>query len=182
VYLRREPDGQNIALKPADVVTFEPRSQVDSDAVSRFIDSIRDAITHYGEARTHTVLRHCCKGPVAEDWVSGMSDNDREFLRTDARNWIVILERDFMPYLAARPSTACAEVLPWSQGCTPSEYVAKKLRLLHMANITREDDIIEELHRRFVGAPNLHLHLENHITEFGNSVANYRCAIARLQD
>jgi len=63
-------------LKPGDVATFEPRSQSDSDAASRFIDCIRDAVAHYGEPRTRAVLQRCCKGPVAEDWIAGMSDHD----------------------------------------------------------------------------------------------------------
>jgi len=65
-YPWREPDAP--ALKPADVASFEPKSQSDADAASRFIDSIHDTISHYGEARTRVVLRRCCKGPVAEDW------------------------------------------------------------------------------------------------------------------
>jgi hypothetical protein len=64
------------ALKPGDVATFEPRFQSDSDAASRFIDSIRDAIAHYGEPRTRAVLRRCCKGSVAEDWIARVSDHD----------------------------------------------------------------------------------------------------------
>ena len=44
------------ALKPSDIATFEPRNQSDADAASRFIDSICDAISNYGEARTRVVL------------------------------------------------------------------------------------------------------------------------------
>jgi len=170
------------ALKPSDIATFEPRNQSDSDAASRFIDSIRDAISHYGEARTRVVLRRCCKGPAAEDWVAGMSDDDRHLLRTNCRHWIDLLEQDFMPYLASQLSTARAETFRWNQGRTPTEYVAKKLRLLRMANVTNEDEIVEELHRGLVDAPNLHLHLDKYVTEAGNSVSEYRRAVARLQD
>jgi len=170
------------ALKPSDIATFEPRNQSDSDAASRFIDSICDAISHYGEARTRVVLRRCCKGPAAEDWVAGMSDDDRHLLRTNCRHWIDLLERDFMPYLAARQSTARAETFHWNQGRTPAEYVAKKLRLLRMANVTNEDEIVEELHQGLVDAPNLHLHLDKYVTEGGNSVSEYQRTVARLQD
>lgn len=64
------------ALKPGDVATFEPRNQSDSDAASRFVDSIRDIISHYGEERTLVVLRRCCKGAPVEDWLAAMSDHD----------------------------------------------------------------------------------------------------------
>jgi len=111
--LRNAPAGRHVpreseapALKPADVATFEPKNQSDSDAASRFIDSIRDAICHYGEARTRVVLQRCCKGPAAEDWVAGMSDDDRMLLCTNCRHWIDMLERDFIPYLASRLSAA----------------------------------------------------------------------------
>jgi len=170
------------ALKPSDIATFEPRNQSDADAASKFIDSIRDTISHYGEARTRVVLRRCCKGPAAEDWVAGMSDDDPLLLRTNCRHWIDLLERDFMPYLAFRLSVARAETFRWNQGRTPAEYVAKKLRLLRMANITNEDDIVEELHRGLVDPPNLHLHLDKYVTEDGNSISEYRRAVARLQD
>jgi len=72
--IREQPGAP--ALKPGDVATFEPRNQSDSDAASRFIDSIRDAVSHYGEERTHVILHRCCKGSPAEDWVAGMSDHD----------------------------------------------------------------------------------------------------------
>jgi len=87
-----------------------------------------------------------------------------------------------MPYLASQLSAARAESFRWNQGCTPAEYVAKKLRLLRMANITNEDDIVEELHRGFISAPNLHLHLDKYVAARGNSVAEYRSAVGRLQD
>jgi len=80
------------ALKPGDVATFEPRNQSDSDAALRFIDSIRDAVSHYGEERTRVVLRRCCKGSPAEDWLAGMSDHDRALLRASCRHWITIIE------------------------------------------------------------------------------------------
>jgi len=169
------------ALKPSDMATFEPRNQSDADAASRFIDSICDAISHYGEARTRVVLRRCCKGPAAEDWVAGMSDDDRLLLRRNCRHWIDLLERDFMPYLTSRLSVARAETFCWNQGRTSAEYVAKKLRLLRMANITNEDEIVEELHQGLVEAPNLHLHLDKYVTKGGNSVSEYRRAVARLQ-
>jgi len=171
-----------LALKPSDIATFEPRNQSDADVASRFINSIHDAINHYGEARTRVVLRRCCKGPAAEDWVAGMSDDDRLLLRTNCHHWIDLLQRDFMPYLVSRLSVARAETFRWNQGCTPTEYVAKKLRLLHMANITNEDDIVEELHRGLVDTPNLHLHLDKYVTEGGNSVSEYWHAVARMQD
>jgi len=170
------------ALKPGDVATFEPRNQSDSDATSRFIDSIRDALSHYGEEWTRVVLRRCCKGTAAEDWLAGMSDHDRARLRVSCRNWVAMLERDFMPYLTSRLSAACAETFRWDQGRTPGEYIAKKLRLLRMANVTNSDDIVDELHRGFVGAPSLHLHLEKYVTEGGNSVSEYRRAVGCLQD
>jgi len=89
------------ALKPGDVATFEPRNQTDSDAVSRFIDSIPDAVSHYGEERTRIVLRRCCKDTATEDWLGGMSDHDRTRLRVSCCNWVAMLERDFMLYLAS---------------------------------------------------------------------------------
>ena len=51
-----------------------------------------------------------------------------------------------------------------------------------MANITDDDDIVEELHSGLVGAPSLHLHLAKYVTEGGNSVSEYRRAVGRLQD
>jgi len=87
-----------------------------------------------------------------------------------------------MPYLATRLSVVRAETFHWNQGRTPAEYIAKKLCLLRMANITDEDDIIEELHRGLVGAPSLHQHLDKYVTEGGNSVSEYRRAVGRLQD
>jgi hypothetical protein len=169
-------------LKPADVDTFEPKSQSDSDAASHFIDCIRDAVAHYGEPRTRAVLRRCCKGSVAEDWIAGVSDHDRALLRMDCRNWTDILERDFMPYLASRLSAARAQTFRWSQGRTPVEYFAKNLRLRRMANITADDEVVEELHRGFAAAPNLHLHLHKYVSEIGNSVSEYRRTVVRLQD
>jgi len=169
-------------LKPTDVATFEPRSQSDADAASYFIDSIRDAVAHYGEPRTRAVLRRCCKGSVAEDWIAGVSDHDRALLRMNCSNWAVILERDFMPYLASRLSAARAETFRWNQSRTPTEYVAKKLRLLRMANVVRDEEVAEELHRGFAATPNLHLHLDKYVSEVGNSVFEYRQAVVRLQD
>jgi len=175
-----EPYGPT--LRPADVATFKPRSQSDSVAASRFIDCIRDAVAHYGEPRTRAVLRCCCKGPVAEDWIAGVSDHDRALLRMDCSNWTDILERDFMPYLASRLAAARAETFRWSQGRTPAKYVAKKLRLLRMANIAEDDEVVEKLHRGFAAAPNLHLHLDKYVSEVGNSVSEYRRTVVRLQD
>ena len=169
-------------LKPADVATFKPRSQSDSDAASRFIDCIRDAVAHYGDPRTRAVLRGCCKGPVAEDCIAGVSDHDRALLRMDCSNWTDILERDFMPYLASKLAAARAETFRWSQGRTLTEYVAKKLRLLRMADITEDIEVVEELHRGFAAAPNLHLHLAKYVSEVENSVSEYRRAVVRLQD
>jgi len=111
-----------------------------------------------------------------------MSDDDQLLLRTNCHHWIDLLERDFMPYLASRLSEAHAETFRWNQGRTPAEYVAKKLPLLRKANITNEDDIVEELHQGLVEAPNLHLHLDKYVTEGGNSVSEYQRAVARLQD
>jgi len=111
-----------------------------------------------------------------------MSDDDRMLLRTNCRHWIDMLERNFMPYLASRLSAARAETFHWNQGRTPAEYVAKKLRLLRMANITNNDDVVEELHRGFISTPNLHLHLDKYVSKRGNSVAEYRRAVGRLQD
>jgi hypothetical protein len=73
---RPRDDAYGRTLKPGDVATFEPRSQLDSDAASRFIDCIRDAVAHYGEPRTRAVLRRCCKGSISEDWIAGVSDED----------------------------------------------------------------------------------------------------------
>ena len=87
-----------------------------------------------------------------------------------------------MPYLATRLAPARAETFRWNLGRTPAEYIAKKLRLLCMANITDEDDIVEELHCRLVGAPSLHLHLDKYVTEGGNTVSEYRRTVSRLQD
>ena len=175
-------DNYGPTLKPSDVATFKPRSQSDADSTSRFIDCIRDAVAHYGEPRTRAVLRRYCKGSVAEDWIAGVSDHDRALLRMNCSNWTAILERDFMPYLASRLSTARAEAFRWSQGRTPTEYVAKKLRLLQMANTTTDDEVVEELHRGFAAAPNLHLHLDKYVSEIGNSVSEYRRTVVHLQD
>ena len=140
-------------------------------------------MTRYGERRTRAVLRHCCKGSVAEDWIAGMSDHDRALLRMNcSSNWTAILECDFMPYLASRLSTARAEAFRWNQGRTPAEYVAKKLCLLRMANVVQDDEVVEELHRGFSAAPNLHLHLDKYVSEVGNSVSEYRRTVVRLQD
>jgi len=57
------------------------------------------------------------------------------------------------------------------QGRTPSEYVAKNLRLLRMANLVQDDEVVEELHRGFAATPNLHLHLNKYVTEVGNSIS-----------
>jgi len=51
-----------------------------------------------------------------------------------------------------------------------------------MANITDEDDIVEELHRGLVRAPSLNQHLDKYVTKGGNSVSEYRRAVGRLQD
>jgi len=169
-------------LKHGDVATFEPRSQSDADSASRFIDCIRDAVAHYGEPRTRAVLLRCCKGSVAEDWIAGVSDHDRVLLRMSCNNWITILERDFMPYLASRLSAARAETFHWNLGRTPAEYVAKKLRLLRMANIVEDDEVVGELHCGFAAAPNLHLHLDKYVVQAGNSVSEYHRAVVRLQD
>jgi hypothetical protein len=83
----------------------------------------------------------------------------------DCSHWTDILERDFMPYLAFRLSAARVETYRWNQGRTPAEYVAKTLRLLRMANIMRDDEVVEELHRGFAAAPNLHLHLDKYVME-----------------
>jgi len=123
-------DAYGPTLKPGDVATFEPRSQSDADSALRFIDCIRDAVAHYGEPRIRAVLRCCCKGSAADDWIAGVSDHDSALLRMNCSNWTAILERDFMPYLATRLSAARAETFCWNQGRTPTEYVAKKLRLL----------------------------------------------------
>jgi len=175
-------DAYGPTLKPGDVATFKPRSQSDADSALRFIDCIRDAMAHYGEPRTRAVLRRCCKGSVAEDWIAGVSDHNRALLRMNCSNWTAILERDFMPYLATRLSAARAETFRWNQGRTPAEYIAKKLRLLRMANIVNDDEVVEELHRGFAAAPNLHLHLDKYVAEVGNSVSEYRRAVVRLQD
>ena len=159
-----------------------PRSQSDADSTSRFIDCIRDTVAHYGEPHTRAVLRCCCQGSVAEDWIAGVSDDDRALLRMNCSNWTAILERDFMPFLASRLSMARAEVFRWNQGRTPAEYVAKKLRLLRMANVVQDDEVVEELHRGFAATPNLHLHLDKYVSEVGNSVSEYRRVVVRLQD
>jgi len=159
-----------------------PRSQSDADSTSRFIDCIRDTVAHYGEPHTRAVLRCCCQGSVAEDWIAGVSDDDRALLRMNCSNWTAILERDFMPFLASRLSMARAEVFRWNQGRTPAEYVAKKLRLLRMANVVQDDEVVEELHRGFAATPNLHLHLDKYVSEVGNSVSKYRRAVVCLQD
>jgi len=161
-------DAYGPTLKPGDVATFKPRSQSDADSALRFIDCIRDAMAHYGEPRTRAVLRHCCKGSVAEDWIAGVSDHNRALLRMNCSNWTAILECDFMPYLATRLSAARAETFRWNQGRTPAEYIAKKLRLLRMANIVNDDEVVEELHRGFAAAPNLHLHLDKYVADVGN--------------
>jgi len=114
-------------LKPGGVATLEPTSLSDSDAASRFIDYIRDAIAHYGELRTRAVLRRYLKGPVVEDWIVGVSNDDREALRLDARHWMRMVKRDFMPYLASRLTAAHVETFRWNQGRTPPECVTKKL-------------------------------------------------------
>jgi len=80
------------ALKPGDIATFAPRNQSNSDAVSRFIYSIHDAVSHYGEQRTRVLLRRCCEGTAAEDWLAGMSDHDCIQLRASCRNWVAMLE------------------------------------------------------------------------------------------
>jgi len=175
-------DNHSPTLKPSDVATFEPQLQSDADSASHFIDCIRDAVAHYGEPRIRTVLRRCCKGSIAEDWIAGVSDHNRILLRMNCSNWTSILECDFMPYLASRLSTARAETFCWNQGWTPAEYIAKKLRLLRMANVVWDDEVVEELHRGYAAAPNLHLHLDKYVTEVGNSISEYRRAVVRLQD
>ena len=167
-------------LKPGDVATFEPRSQSDADSASHFIDCIRDAVAHYRELRTRAVLRCCYKGSVVEDWIAGVSDHDRALLRMNCSNWTAILECDFIPYLASRLSAACAEAFHWNQGRTPAEYVAKKLRLLRMANVVMDDEVVEELHQGFAAAPNLHLHVNKYVAEVGNSISEYRRVVVRL--
>jgi len=87
-----------------------------------------------------------------------------------------------MPYLASRLAAARAEAFHWNQGRTPAEYVAKKLRLLRMANVVRDNEVVEELHRGFAAAPNLHLHLNKYVAEVGNSISEYRRAVVQLQD
>jgi len=97
-------------------------------------------------------------------------------------NWTAILEHDFMLYLASRLSAARAEVFHWNQVQPPAEYIAKKLQLLRMANVVRDDKVVEELHRGFAAAPNLHLHLDKYVAEVANSISEYRHAVVRLQD
>ncbi|KAI5845310.1 hypothetical protein BZA05DRAFT_447899 [Tricharina praecox] len=52
-------------------------------------------------------------------------------LRKHCHNWIGILEHDFMPSKSTRLAVASAETFEWGQNRMPSEYVVKKLRLLH---------------------------------------------------
>jgi len=137
-------------------------------------------VAHYRELRTRAVLRCCYKGSVVEDWIAGVSDHDRALLRMNCSNWTAILECDFIPYLASRLSAACAEAFHWNQGRTPAEYVAKKLRLLRMANVVMDDEVVEELHQGFAAAPNLHLHVNKYVAEVGNSISEYRRVVVRL--
>jgi len=51
-----------------------------------------------------------------------------------------------------------------------------------MANVVRDEEVVQELHQGFAAAPNLHLHLDKYVTEVRNSISEYHRAVVRLQD
>lgn len=160
---------------------FEPSTIPDPDSAYIFIESIRDAVAQFGKLRTRGTLRQFLNSPTAREWYLGLGDKERLELLGSTASWCRVLKRDFMPRAAVLEMQAGKERFRWSQGRRPSEYAAKKVRLLRMAGITAAARVIEEVHAGFVTAPEIHGLLETTVLTCG-TVSDYRAAIVRFQD
>lgn len=170
-------------LKPEMVGLFEPSSMEDSTAAKVFMDAIDDSVANDGEELTLGVLRRCVRGDIATSWRTSLCEDDKVRMRTSTTAWKEILDRDFFPRKAIRLLTARKEVFKWNQGRKPLEYATEKARLLRIAGVRDEDEIVEQIHAGFVGTPELFSSLENCIKPGGqNTVSDYRAHISRHQD
>jgi hypothetical protein len=169
-------------LKPADIGYFEPNAMPDSEAAINFIENIKDAVIHYGETSTLAVLRKCCHNDIARAWVASLKDADRTGIARSTWHWETVLRRDFMPRPAQLYATARSELFKWTQGRSPSEYVAHKIRLLKAAGITGDDQVVQEIHDGFAQCPEIQIPLEAYVLDAGNDVSEYRRAVQRYQE
>ena len=119
---------------------------------------------------------------MAISWRSSLSDEDRDELRLSVRGWKRLLKRDFFPRPGVLIIKANREVFSWKQGRTPLDYVTEKLRLLRLAGVKDENQLVEEVHQGFAEAPDLFGRLENCISADSNTVSKYRGDVARHQD
>jgi hypothetical protein len=169
-------------LKAVDVGYFEPKGMPDSEAAMTFIENFKDAVIHYGDANTLAVLQKCCKNDIARAWVSSLNDDDRTAVAQFIWHWERVLRRDFMPRAAQLYATARNETFKWTQGRSPSEYITHKIRLLKIAGITDDNQVVEELHNGFYKCPEIHIPMEAYVLETGNDVSEYRRAVQRYQE
>ena len=172
-----------IQMKPEMVGIFEPSSLEDTTAAKIFMDAIDDSVAADGEEQTLGVLRRCIRGDTAVSWKTSLCDADKVRMRTSTKGWKDILERDFFPRKAVRLMTANKEVFRWNQNRKPLDYATEKARLLRIAGIKDEDEIVEQIHAGFINTPELFGNLENCIMpNGGNTVSGYRMHVARHQD
>jgi hypothetical protein len=87
-----------------------------------------------------------------------------------------------MPRPAQLYATARGEMFKWTQGRSPSEYVAHKIRLLKAAGITGDDQVVQEIHDGFARCPEIQIPLEAYVLDAGNDVSDYRRAVQRYQE
>jgi hypothetical protein len=127
-----------------------------------------------------SVLRKCCKNRIARTWLAGMNDRDRIGLSQSLDNWERLLRRDFMPRPTQLYAKDKAEVFQWTQNRAPAEYITHKLRLLRLAGVTNENQVVEELHAGFARCTELHIPLEPFVLA-GSDVDQYRRAAHSLQ-
>jgi len=92
-----------------------------------------------------------------------------------------VLRRDFLPRLAVLEIQANREQFRWTQARKPSEYVAKKVRLLRMAGVNDEKRLVEEIHAGFTHAPELQGLLETSMDQC-KTLGDYRTVVNRFQD
>ncbi|KAI5839167.1 hypothetical protein DFP73DRAFT_598804 [Morchella snyderi] len=135
------------SLKPDSFGYFNPTKIPDAEAAYRFIDSIQDGVTVYGELSTRAVLRRCVKGTIADNWYFGLAQEEKELLTTDTSHWVQLLRRDFMPRAAILEIDAQKEKFTYAQGRSASEYVTRKILLCKIAGITNENLQVEMIHK-----------------------------------
>ena len=169
-------------LKPDMVCYFEPKNMEDYRSACNFVDAIDTCVTFEGDAATAAVLQRCLKGECAVNWRSSLSDQDKYEMRIGTEAWKRCIIRDFYPRQGILLIKANREVFRWNQNRTPLEYVTEKLRLLRLAGIRDENQLVEEVHNGFAETPELFSSLENCIQETGNSVSKYRNDVSRHQE